>query len=143
MNDTRPGAPDTRVDGDLRLIAFYLPQFHPIPENDAGGARASPSGPTSARRRRTSPATTSRTSPASSATTICAIPDVRERQAALAREHGIHGFCYYYYWFNGKRLLERPLDEMRRIGQARFPVLRLLGERELDAALGWPRSRTC
>jgi lipopolysaccharide biosynthesis protein len=48
-------------------------------------------------------------------------PGVRARQAALAREHGLAGFCYYYYWFSGKRLLERPVEEMRASGQPDFP----------------------
>jgi len=49
------------------------------------------------------------------------VPETREQQAALARAHGIHGFCYYYYWFAGKRLLERPIEEMRASGRPDLP----------------------
>src|SRR5690606_29540683 len=49
------------------------------------------------------------------------VPEVREQQAALARGYGIHGFCYYYYWFGGRRLLGRPLDEMLASGRPDFP----------------------
>ena len=43
-----------------------------------------------------------------------------ETRAELARAHGIHGF-FYYYWFNGRRLLHRPLDEVVQSGQPDFP----------------------
>ena len=46
---------------------------------------------------------------------------MREAQADVAREYGIYGFCYYHYWFNGKRLLERPLDEVVASGKPNFP----------------------
>ncbi len=49
------------------------------------------------------------------------LPETREQQAALARAHGIHGFCYHYYWFGGRRLLERPLDEIVASGSPDFP----------------------
>jgi glycosyltransferase involved in cell wall biosynthesis len=49
------------------------------------------------------------------------VPEVREQQAAMARAFGIHGFCYYYYWFNGRRLLDRPLREMLESGRPDFP----------------------
>ena len=49
------------------------------------------------------------------------VSETREAQADLARAHGIHGFCYYYYWFDGKRLLERPLDEVLATGRPDFP----------------------
>jgi lipopolysaccharide biosynthesis protein len=48
-------------------------------------------------------------------------PDTRAAQAALAREHGIHGFVYYHYWFHGKQLLERPVTEIVRSGKPDFP----------------------
>lgn len=48
-------------------------------------------------------------------------PDVRERQAAFARAYGIGGFCYYYYWFEGRRLLEQPLDAVLASGRPDFP----------------------
>ena len=68
------------------------------------------------------------------------VPETREAQAELAQTYGITGFCYYHYWFNGRRLLKRPFDEVlhRRPAAALLPVL---GQRELDAALGRHESR--
>jgi lipopolysaccharide biosynthesis protein len=48
-------------------------------------------------------------------------PEVSERQAALARDHGISAFCYYHYWFGGKRLLGEPLDRVLASGRPEFP----------------------
>ena len=49
------------------------------------------------------------------------VPEVRVAQATLAEDHGINGFCYYHYWFEGRRLLERPLDEVLRTGDPGLP----------------------
>jgi lipopolysaccharide biosynthesis protein len=49
------------------------------------------------------------------------VPDVRERQAALARAHGIEGFCYWHYWFRGRRLLARPFEEVLASGSPDHP----------------------
>ena len=49
------------------------------------------------------------------------IPEIREQQAELARDHGIEGFCYWHYWFNGKRLLDRPINEVLATGRPNFP----------------------
>ena len=71
------------------------------------------------------------------------MPEVREAQAALAEAHGITGFCYYHYWFNGRRILERPFNEVLRIGLARLPVLPVLGQRAVDAELGRRHAGRC
>ncbi len=49
------------------------------------------------------------------------LPEARAAQADLAREYGIHGFCYYHYWFNGRRVLERPFNEILSSGEPDFP----------------------
>ncbi len=49
------------------------------------------------------------------------LPEARQAQADLAREYGIYGFCYYHYWFNGKRLLERPFNEVLASSKPDFP----------------------
>jgi lipopolysaccharide biosynthesis protein len=49
------------------------------------------------------------------------VPETREAQAALARRYGIEGFCYYHYWFAGRRILERPFNEVLRSGAPDFP----------------------
>ncbi len=49
------------------------------------------------------------------------LPEAREAQAELARAHGIEGFCYWHYWFHGRRLLERPVEEILSSGEPDFP----------------------
>ncbi|MGI9048477.1 MAG: glycoside hydrolase family 99-like domain-containing protein, partial [Rubrobacteraceae bacterium] len=49
------------------------------------------------------------------------LPETRQAQADLAREYGVHGFCYYHYWFKGRRLLERPFQEVLDSGEPDFP----------------------
>ncbi len=48
-------------------------------------------------------------------------PEVKDKQAKLAREAGVEGFCYYHYWFGGKQLLERPFNEVVETGEPDFP----------------------
>ena len=108
-------------DSPRAVLAFYLPQFHPIPENDEWWGRASPSGRTSLRPGRFSPATTSRSCPASSASTTFGSPRRARRRPRWRAAHGIEGFCYWHYWFAGRRLLERPFDEVLATGEPDFP----------------------
>jgi lipopolysaccharide biosynthesis protein len=49
------------------------------------------------------------------------VPETRVQQADMARAHGIEGFCYYHYWFGGKRILERPFEEVVASGSPDFP----------------------
>jgi lipopolysaccharide biosynthesis protein len=105
----------------LRTIAFYLPQFHRIPENDAWWGEGFTEWTNVRRASRCSPATRSRACPASSATTTSTTPAWPSGRRALARSHGVTGFCYYFYWFNGRRLLERPLEAMLARGTPDYP----------------------
>ena len=119
------------------VLAFYLPQFHPIPENDEWWGQGFTEwrnvvrGHAAVRRTTTSP-----TFPASSGFYDLRMPEIREAQAALAEAHGITGFCYYHYWFSGRRILESPFNEVLRLGPPGLPVLPLLGERTVDPQLG-------
>ena len=49
------------------------------------------------------------------------LPEAKAAQSALASQYGINGFCYYHYWFNGRRILERPFQEVFESGEPQLP----------------------
>lgn len=102
-------------------IAFYLPQFHPIAENDQWWGKGFTEWTNVAKARRLFPGHYQPHVPADLGFYDLRIPEVREAQAAMAKEHGIEGFCYWHYWFSGKRLLEQPFEEVLKSGQPDFP----------------------
>ncbi|CUU08634.1 Glycosyltransferase, GT2 family [Candidatus Kryptobacter tengchongensis] len=104
-----------------KVIAFFLPQFHPIPENDKWWGKGFTEWRMVATSKPLFPGHYQPRIPADTGFYDLRVPETREMQAELAREYGIDAFCYWHYWFNGKLLLERPLIEILESGKPDFP----------------------
>ncbi|HHM04767.1 MAG TPA: lipopolysaccharide biosynthesis protein [Gammaproteobacteria bacterium] len=104
-----------------RVIAYYLPQFHPIPENDRWWGKGFTEWTNVARAERLYKEHYQPHIPADLGFYDLRCPESRAAQAELARAAGVEGFCYYHYWFGGRRILERPFNEVLDTGEPDFP----------------------
>jgi hypothetical protein len=104
-----------------RLIAFYLPQFHPIPENNAWWGQGFTEWRNVTRAKPLFPGHRQPNLPADLGFYDLRVAETREAQAALARQAGVEAFCYWHYWFGGRRILERPFQEVLASGKPDFP----------------------
>ena len=108
---------------DKRIIAFYLPQYHPFPENDEWWGKGFTEWRNVVKARPLYRGHYQPHLPADLGFYDLRVPEVRQQQADMARMYGINGFCYYHYWFNGHQLMERPLEEMLSSGNPDFPFM--------------------
>ena len=105
-----------------QIIAFYLPQFHPIKENNENFGEGFTEWTNVAKAKPLFKGHIQPKIPADLGFYDLRLPEVRAKQAELAKEAGVTAFCYYHYWFgNGKVVMEKPLQEVVRLGEPDFP----------------------
>lgn len=105
----------------MKYIAYYLPQYHPTEYNDEWWGKGFTEWTNVVKSKPRFNGHHQPQLPADLGFYDLRLPEVREQQAELARQHGIYGFCYYHYWFSGQMLLDRPFNEVLESGSPDFP----------------------
>ena len=122
-NFATPSAPVVSPASALRarLLAFYLPQFMPTPENDAWWGKGFTEWTNVTRAKPLFPNHFQPRLPADLGFYDLRVPETRREQADLALRYGIEGFCYWHYWFDGRQILERVEQEILDSREPDFP----------------------
>lgn len=102
-------------------FCFYLPQFHTIPENDEWWGKGFTEWTNVKKTKARFKGHHQPQTPADLGFYDLSDPNVQQQQAKLASEYGIDGFIYYHYWFHGKRLLNKPADNLLKSQKPDFP----------------------
>jgi GT2 family glycosyltransferase len=116
-----PASVATPTRSDIKAIAFYLPQFHTIPQNDLWWGKGFTEWTNVRRGTSNFEGHYQPHVPAGLGYYDLSGEGVLEKQAELARAAGLHGFCFYYYWFGGEVLLDLPVKRMLETGKPDFP----------------------
>ncbi len=104
-----------------RVIAFYLPQFHTIPENDLWWGQGFTEWTNVRKAKPRFKGHDQPRIPTELGYYNLQETEIHTKQANLARDHGVEAFCYYHYWFNGKLLLEKPIENILKTQDSTFP----------------------
>ena len=103
------------------FLSYYLPQYHPFPENDEWWGKGFTEWTNVAKAKKLFPGHYQPRIPADLGFYDLRVPETRKAQAELAREAGVDCFCYWHYWFNGHKMMERPFEEVVKTGEPDFP----------------------
>ena len=104
-----------------KIIAFYLPQFHCIPENDKWWGKGFTEWTNTRKAKPLYNGHYQPREPLGDKYYSLLDEKTQEWQSNIAQEYGVHGFCYYHYWFNGKMLIEKPMENMLKNENIKIP----------------------